>query len=337
MSYAEHLEQLAGRILEEDEVKLAPALARPAPQGLKGPGLERFDRACRIVEQAFKIAGKGKVALAFSGGSDSYALLALTAEAGFKPTIVWTNTGMEYIETLAFVGQAAKRYRLELKIARPSRLPLDQWRLTGWPFLGKMAARTWTKHHPGAGFRLNVSECCRELKIRPARRLCLNLGATVQLTGQRGQIDDQARGLREHLDGAVVYQKRDKLWIANPLTGWTDNDVAGFSASRRLPEHPAKLRGARTIGCVYCGGGCQFENSGIRILRQTWPAAWRRFIVEWGAGAVILALKYQDTLDDVLGALRNLGGLGKLADERPWAFDFTRRTPLRGYAKGART
>jgi 3'-phosphoadenosine 5'-phosphosulfate sulfotransferase (PAPS reductase)/FAD synthetase len=332
--------RLAERILEEAEWQPAAeagpeAQDKPNPVHLVEPG--RVKGALEILDQALQAGTGGKLALAISGGSDSLALLELAArDAGLRPTLIWADTGMEYPGTEAFLEARAQAYGLELRIARPPRTPIEQWQRTGWPFLGKMAARIWTKHHPDAGFKLNVSECCRELKIKPARSLTRNLGIRVQLTGQRGHVDDQARGLREHLDGALVWQQRDKLWIASPLTGWTDADVSGFSKERALEEHPAKAQGARTIGCLFCGGGAQFENSGIRVLRRTLPAAWRAYVVDAGAGAIILALRYGAKLDEIFGALRDLGGLEKLAQERPWLFDYTRRTPLHGYAKGAR-
>lgn len=324
---------LAGMIEAEEEVEL-PATG----PGKEGAGADpgKVDQARAGIRAA---AEKGRLVLAYSGGADSTVLLdlaATTALTGPRPLMVWCDTGMEYPGSRAFVEGQAGLYGLELRIARAPRGPEEQFREHGWPMLGKMAARIWNQTHQGAGFTLNVSECCRAMKIGPARRLTRNLGAVVQLTGQRGRTDDRLRGLREHLDGALTWQARDRMWIASPLTGWTDEDVRGYARACGLPEHPAKACGAATIGCVYCGGGSQFTNSGYRILRKAWPEAWRRFMVEWRGGEIILALKYGVRLDRIRGAIAELGGLGRLAEERPWVFDFTRRTPLKGYAKGAR-
>ena len=323
---------LVDRVGLELERILCP---RPAPTAAPRGQAEtkgKIEAAYAVVAAA---AAKGKPALAYSGGSDSVALLELAVRAGLRPTIIWADTGMEYPETRAFVKEQAAAYGLELRIAKAPRTPIEQWQKTGWPFLGKMAARNWTMLHANAGFALNCSECCRSMKIGPARKLTKNLGCVVQLTGQRGR-DDRVRGMRNALEGPIAWQDRDRMWIANPLAGWTDQDVETYAREHNLPEHPAKARGAATIGCVFCGGGSQFENSGIRILRETWPEAWDQLIVEWGGGAIILAIKYGVRLEVALAAIKELGGLEQLATERPWIFDFTRLTPRAGYAKGAR-
>ena len=183
------------------------------------------------------------------------------------------------------------------------------------------------------GVSINVSECCRGVKIIPARILTKNLGCNVQITGQRGKADDNLRGLRSLKDGVIYFQAKDNIWIANPLIGWTDPEIKGYIRDHNLPQHPAKIRGAATIGCVYCGGGSQYTNSGYRVLRKAWPAAWTKFIVKWGGGAIILALKYKIHLYHITAAIKELGGLGYLAITRPWIFDFTRKTPILGYNK----
>jgi 3'-phosphoadenosine 5'-phosphosulfate sulfotransferase (PAPS reductase)/FAD synthetase len=242
---------------------------------------------------------------------------------------------MEYPDTISFVKEVCRQYNAELHIARADRTPEEQWRRQGWPMLGKMAARTWMQRHRDRdfGFRIDVSSCCRNMKIAPARRLAKGLGCTLQFTGQRGGRDDILRGLRAIKDGAIHYVKSDAITICNPLLGWTDMMGRRYVNRNNLPAHPAKARGAVTIGCVCCGGGSQFTISAFRLLRRTWPEAWRRFIIDSRAGEVILAIKYERPLSIVRKAVENLGGLERLAVERPWIFDFTVKNPLPGYEK----
>lgn len=318
---------LAERIAAEKEYEL-PAAKTQRPPESNGS----IDAAIAILDRVRK-EHSGHICLAFSGGSDSLALLDLAHKAGLEPILLWIDTQMEYPGSREFIESTAAKYGLELRTARARITPLQQWQRSGWPMLGKMAARRWMQRHPNRGFSLNVSECCRTMKITPARRLTRNLGCTVQFTGQRGLADDSLRGLRNLKDGALFYQQRDRMWIANPLTGWSDADVARYIATNHLEEHPARSLGAMTVGCVYCGGGSQYTNSGYRILRHTWPEAWRRFMVDWQAGAVIIALKYDTHIEKALKAIEQLGGLGTLADNRPWLFDYTRTVPRRGYRK----
>lgn len=318
---------LAERILEEREYAI------PAKKTAQQPESTGTIHTATTMLDRVRSEHGDSICLAFSGGSDSLVLLDLAAKAGIRPTLLWVDTQMEYPESRLFVEQTAERYGLELRTARARITPKEQWQRKGWPMLGKMAARRWMQAHPDRGFALNVSECCRTMKIDPARRLTRNLGCTVQLTGQRGLADDSLRGLRDLKDGALFYQQRDRMWIANPLTGWTDPDIARYIQRNALEEHPARSRGAITVGCVFCGGGSQYTNSGYRILRSTWPEAWHRFMVEWQAGAVILALKYDVHIDKALEAIKQLGGLESLAEHNPWLFDYTRIRPRQGYMK----
>jgi len=183
------------------------------------------------------------------------------------------------------------------------------------------------------GFKIDVSSCCRNMKIAPARRLARALGCDLQLTGVRGSSDDMLRGLRAIKDGATHYVKTDKLTICNPLTGWTDGMGRRYHDKHQLPVHPAKARGAITIGCVCCGGGSQFSISAFSILRKTWPEAWWKYIVEIGMGPVILSIKYDQHLEKVNAALAEMGGIEAVAKERPWIFDFTVKNPAPGYEK----
>lgn len=285
-----------------------------------------------IIHKALEMSRRP--AIAYSGGADSTVLLHLIyTRTTARPPAVFADSRMEYPETLPFVRKVCKAHGAELHVAQAPREPLEQWHRAGWPMLGKLAARKWMQHHRGTGFRLDVSSCCRQMKIGPARKAMKELGVDLHFTGQRGQADDALRGLRAVKDGAITYIKADRMHVCNPLSGWTDMMIRRYTEQNALPVHPAKARGAVTIGCLYCGGGAQFTNSGFKILRKVKPEAWRQFIVEWRAGEIILAVKHDEPLARIRTAVKRLGGLEYLAETRPWIFDHLRETPLEGYDK----
>jgi hypothetical protein len=82
---------------------------------------------------------------------------------------------------------------------------------------------------------------------------------------------------------------------------------------------------------MYCGGGAQFDNSSFRVLRQIAPAQWRRMIVDYGFGLVILAIKYDVPIDVARRTAEKLGGVGNMATTMPHVFDYLRTKPLKGY------
>ena len=168
------------------------------------------------------------------------------------------------------------------------------------------------------------------LKVGPGRKLMKKIGCPVNLTGTRGNAEAAIRG-KWDLAGPIRYNKLDKIWIANPLAGWTDLMVKRYTEQCGLPQHPARKRGAVTIGCLPCGGGMQFTPNTISVLRKTEPEHWRRWMVTEGLGAIILAIKYDEPLDIIRDVIAKAGGLEKLAAERPWIFDYTLKKPLPGH------
>jgi 3'-phosphoadenosine 5'-phosphosulfate sulfotransferase (PAPS reductase)/FAD synthetase len=169
------------------------------------------------------------------------------------------------------------------------------------------------------------------MKIQPGRQATRELGCNAQMTGQRGGADDRLRGLRAHLDGAFVDVKGDHLTIINPLLGWTDLMIQRYTQNHALPVHPLKQTGALTIGCIYCGGGAQFDNSGFRVLRKVDPASWRTMLTEYDFAPIILAIRYDCHVKTAREAIQRLGGIDAMIATMPHVFDFLRPKPLKGY------
>jgi phosphoadenosine phosphosulfate reductase len=283
-----------------------------------------------IIKRAF---AKFEVCLAFSGGGDSMVLLDIVTAMGFKPQLIYADSQMEYPETIQFVKKTADDYGLKLEIAKHDQTPIETWRKYGYPMLGKQSAREWEQKHKGFGFKCDVSTCCRKLKIAPARKLLKKLGFNCNMTGQRGKSDDRLRGLRAIKDGSIKYVKADKIYICNPLLGWTDSMIERYTKNHNLPVNPMKKKGALTIGCIYCGGGAQFTNSGFRVLRRNDPESWRKMIDDYGFGPIILAIKHQRPLSEINHAIEKLGGIKSLMERKPYVFDFLRQTPMKGYSR----
>jgi phosphoadenosine phosphosulfate reductase len=291
-------------------------------------------RTLAIIEEALKTSTRHCVA--FSGGSDSLVLLdILHREVEITPNLIFCDTGMEFPETISFVKHVAETYGARLHIVRPDNDLPGFWHRYGWCFLGKMPARTWTRKHKDMnfGFKLDVSTCCERLKIRPTRDFIRDHGYDLTFTGMRGSTDDALRSLRQHKDGPLYREKKSGVWQCHPLIGWTDLMVRRYTRKWDLPRHPMKDKGLITTGCSFCGGGCQFTNSGYRILRHLDPKAWWKFFVTWKAGEILLSIKHDRSLWQIREALERLGGLEAVAKARPWIFDFSRTTPLKGYSK----
>lgn len=285
-----------------------------------------------IIERAFS---EYRPALAYSGGGDSTVLLDIVAGMGYKPPLIYTDSQMEYQSGVPWAQKIAKKYKLDLHIAKASHTPPEQWRRQGYPMLGKMAARIWMQKHPQEqyGFKLDVSSCCQKMKIDPGRNKTKELGCNANLTGQRGGEDDRLRGMRAHKDGAIHFVKSAKLTVINPLLGWTDLMILRYTKNHNLPINPMRKKGALTIGCMFCGGGAQFTNSGFRVLRKVAPDEWRKMIIDYDFAPVIIAIKHECSLEIARAAIEKAGGVEHICNAMPHIFDFIRKKPLQGYSR----
>lgn len=287
-------------------------------------------QAVRILRET--VAAHPRYVVAYSGGTDSSVLLDLVARYAPAPpvAVVFVSTGLEPEETRQHVAETVAGYGFRLHAVSPARAYREQWDRSGFPMLGKASARDWQRQHPGAGFRVDCSACCKALKLEPGRKATRALGASLQLVGTRGSADSRSRGFRTLKDGTSYYT-RDGLMVAKPLDGWTDLRLRWYVDRFRLRLNPVTLRGGEA-GCLPCGGGGQFTSSSLRRMRLHHPEAWRRYVLEEELGYVLLAVRYGTTLS---AARRAVALLGELDAVPPHVFDFLRPTPLPGYEKPA--
>jgi 3'-phosphoadenosine 5'-phosphosulfate sulfotransferase (PAPS reductase)/FAD synthetase len=131
-----------------------------------------------IIDRAFR---QYRPTLAYSGGGDSTVLLDIVTKLGHRPPLIYTDTQMEYDSQLSHIKEVAARYDLPLHVAKAPITPLECWQRYGYPMLGKMAAAMWMRKHPELeyGFRLNVSACCRKMKIKPGRDTVKEIGCNA--------------------------------------------------------------------------------------------------------------------------------------------------------------
>lgn len=277
--------------------------------------------------------------IAYSGGTDSGILIDIIyTRTKHRPPIFAGPYTHQWPATKAYAESVAKRYKAEL-IHTPDALTelelVEHWKKNGWPMLGKMIARKWNRQHKdrGFGFKCDCTGCCRRLVIAPKRKAMKAAGLDHQFTGLRGKTDSVARGMSAHKHGTSYHNKLDDMWITNPLTGWTDLMGRRYVKQNRLPRHPMKERGAETIGCICCGGGSQFTGSCYPHARRLDKSQWRKWIVTHRMGEIVLAIKYDEPLQRVRAALDAMGGIEKVARERPHVFDFSCHKPLAGYDK----
>lgn len=171
------------------------------------------------------------VAVSVSGGKDSLATLLLVLEAGIRPKLIFTDTGLEFPETLENVRRTAEKYELDL-IAE----------VAGDAFWHAL------KHFgpPAKDFRW----CCKTCKLGPMANLIRRNfpNGVLSFIGQR-QYESSQR-----YDKGNVWRNP---WVpgqvgASPIQNWPSLLVWLYLFQQEAEYNPLYERGLERIGCWLC-------------------------------------------------------------------------------------
>jgi len=161
-----------------------------------------------------------------SFGAESAVLLALVARIAPATPVLFLDTGMHFLQTLAYRRTLTEQLGLrEVRLVSPS--PDD---------LG-------AEDSDGALWQADPDACCDLRKVRPLARALT--GVDLVVTGRkRHQTPD-----RQTLQPFEVFEGRVRV---NPLHDWSEAQVQATLANEGLPAHPLADQGYRSIGCWPC-------------------------------------------------------------------------------------
>ncbi|MDD5502483.1 MAG: phosphoadenosine phosphosulfate reductase family protein [Candidatus Thermoplasmatota archaeon] len=229
------------RWFDDGKAKSAPALAAPATwekvleanKEIMQSKVRESVAFIKEVEQEIK----KPLAVSFSGGKDSLAALLLALDAGFKPKMLYINTGLEFDETRQSVRDAAQRFGLEIIESDAG----DKfWKAV--EFFGP----------PGRDFRW----CCKTCKLGPVTQMIKSgfPDGVLSLIGQRRYESEQRAS-------------KGKVWSnpwvpgqigASPIQNWTALHVWLYLFAKQKEFGGGKLwnplyeKGFDRIGCWLC-------------------------------------------------------------------------------------
>jgi phosphoadenosine phosphosulfate reductase len=207
------------------------------------------------------------VAVSVSGGKDSLATLLLVLEAGIEPKLIFTDTGLEFPETLENVHKTADAYGLELITEDAG----DAF----WRALEHFGP-------PAKDFRW----CCKTCKLGPMAALIRKHfpGGVLAFIGQR------------QYESAQRYEKGNvwrNPWVpgqvgASPIQNWPSLLVWLYIFDRGGAYNPLYERGFERIGCWLCpatdlGEFAEVEKHSIQ--NERWRAALAEFAARKGMPA----------------------------------------------------
>ncbi len=167
-----------------------------------------------------------KPAVLSSFGAEAGVLLSLVARIDPSTPVIFLDTGMHFLQTLAYRKALSERLGLtDVRLVTPDadeRDALDP-RDDLW--------------------RADPDACCDLRKVRPLERALA--GIDVLITGRKAYQTPERRGLRPF----ELFEGRIRV---NPLHDWSEERLAAWLDAENLPRHPLSDHGYRSIGCWPC-------------------------------------------------------------------------------------
>lgn len=196
------------------------------------PSAEALDRALRdaspaeIIATALETVGRERLAVVSSFGTESAALLKVTAEVDPAIPVIFLDTGWLFQETLAYRDTLVATLGLtDVRSTRPSEAALS-------------------REDPDSDLWFNNPDaCCRIRKVEPLARALQPFSAWIN---GRKRFQGGARAAIP-----VVEQDGDRLKF-NPFANVSRDEIAAIFDRAKLPRHPLVAAGFLSVGCMPC-------------------------------------------------------------------------------------
>lgn len=238
----------------------------------------------------------GKVALQFSGGRDSLALLLALRHCWHLLTVYWCNTGDAYPETLALMAKVKALVPSFVEVR--GRTPEVHARL-GWPSDILQAGAAWplAEQHYSKHVRLiDRHTCCFASLMEPLHMRMKADGMTLLLRGQR-DCDDPKSHVKS---GDVV----DGMTILYPIATWTTEEVDRFIAREGWELPPFYAAGVTSMpDCMHCTAW--LAHGATKYLAEHHKAE----AAEVGKRLITIQLVVQPLMEALTTAQEDLDGL----------------------------
>jgi phosphoadenosine phosphosulfate reductase len=179
---------------------------------------ERLERAAaaEVVEWAITTFGRR---LCVAASMADTVLVDLATKVDPDIEVVFLDTGFHFAETLQTLRRAQSRYRLNVRVERPS------------------------PHAPDL-FAVGTDGCCAARKVALLDRALE--GKDAWMTGVR-----RTEATTRSATPVVGLDRRGLVKIA-PLATWTDRDVDRYIAEHDVIVNPLQFEGYPSIGCWPC-------------------------------------------------------------------------------------
>ncbi len=167
------------------------------------------------------------VALTSSFGADSAALIHMAIQVDPQISIRTVDTGFLFPETVQFMEELRKRWRLNLSVIRTTLASSDIERL---------------KREHAAGRPIDDRYCCGEYKREATERALAGLRCWIAGLMRVETVTRRNTPIIEILTNGLVK--------VAPIAPWTQKQVYDYMREHALPYHPLWAQGYTSIGCA---------------------------------------------------------------------------------------
>lgn len=208
-----------------------------------------------------------KCVLQFSGGKDSLACLYLLRPYWDRLTVMWTNTGAAFPETLELMSRirAMVPHFIEVKGDQPGHVALMGMPADIVPVRNTAVGQMIQPNHDV--LLQSYLECCAASFWLPMQRAVIELGATLIIRGQRAAEARRAPIQSGHIVEGIM--------IRFPIEKWSEQQVFDF-LRRKGVEVPAHYEYTKTsLDCWSCTAYLDENQGRMRYMREKHPALWK--------------------------------------------------------------
>jgi len=200
-----------------------------------------FEQKLRRTEQLINMfANLETSCVSCSFGKDSIVVLYLALQVNPKIKVCFSDTRIDFPETLKLAKRLEESWNLDLSILKPQ--------TTFWKIMDRIRKE---KLYLDDG-RKHSTICCYHLKEKPFRLWAKSQGIIRTITGITA-MESRHRMFVACKKGSDYYSFRDGFWKVHPIVFWTEGEVWNFIRNNHLPINEAYAKyGLNRIGCMWC-------------------------------------------------------------------------------------
>lgn len=235
-----------------------------------------------------------RIALQFSGGKDSLAVLFLMRPHWERLTVYYLNSGDAFPETMRLIEHVSRMVPRFVEVQ--GRQPMAQ-REYGWPsdILTAGASRFAMAFGYSGPALIDRHDCCYLSIMKPMDERMKSDGVTLLIRGQRN-ADPVKPPLRsgDCIDGFELFY---------PIEDWSDAQVMAYLEREGAPIPPYYLEGLSSApDCMHCTAW--LEHKGYQYLARHHPEIAR--VVTDRLQQIVAAVRPAvDALDSIMETQRN--------------------------------